>query len=203
MPDFGKGDILDQTPSTQEIEAGRLQSQGQPDLHGQTLYKNQKRRGRKRVRGRGRREDQEMKEEGETEEEVGALLLCESVKAQVHTASRYFREGFEVENSAPLLLCPALRERREGQVWRGRALCHYLRWPQGPLSHPLLPFSILFLHPGSWPMKTRRGCWWSSASGGTHADREGRIRTKKTEESGAAIYPTAFFLWGHVRLSVF
>lgn len=54
MPDFGKGDILDQTPSTQEIEAGRLQSQGQPDLHGQTLYKNQKRKEeseRKRKKG--------------------------------------------------------------------------------------------------------------------------------------------------------
>lgn len=95
MPDFGKGDILDQTPSTQEIETGRLQSQGQPELHGQTLYKNQKRRGRKRVRGRGRREDQEMKEEGETEEEMGALLLCESVKGkctqQADTSERDLR----------------------------------------------------------------------------------------------------------------
>lgn len=41
--------------------------QGQPELRGQTLCKNQKRRGRKRVRERGRRGDQEMKEEEELE----------------------------------------------------------------------------------------------------------------------------------------
>lgn len=41
-----------------------------------------------------------------------------------------------------------------------------------------------------------------SASGGTHADHEGRIRMKKTEESGVATFPTASFLWAKAGCSL-